>query len=167
MASGTFTLFSKNKDDLRINDLIGVRSGDGATGDDIDAVITAVANAYPVSSASGVVCQQIDALATAKRNAVIAPYSPGEMAAWPIKRAEALAYHVSGNAQDAPNLGNEASARGITLAELVGKVLADASRFSAIEAAIAGASGRHRDAVRALSSHEQIMAYDYTTGWPL
>jgi hypothetical protein len=147
--------------------LVGYRTSDGATGADVDAAIMALIAAYPVADAATYVCKQVDALATAKRNAVIAGYSPGEMASWPIKRAEAMAFQASGNAGDAPNLGSEASARGVALSVLVGKVLADAARFAGVEAAIAGASGRHRDAVRALSTHDQVMGYDFTNGWPL
>lgn len=132
-----------------------------------DAAVQAIIDAFDVAEMANLVCKQIDALATAKRNQVIAGYSPGEMASWPIKRAEALAYQVINNESDAPNLDAEASSRGITLAALVAKVLADAERFAGTEAAIAGTSGRHRDAVRALTTHADIMAYDYTTGWPL
>ncbi len=153
--------------DQRDGVLIGIRSADGATGADIDGAIMAIDAAYPLSAAADVVCRQIEALATAKRSMVIAGFSPGEMASWPIKRAEALAYQASGNAADAPNLSNEATARGITLAALVAKVLADAERFAGIEAAIAGTSGRHRDAVRTLTTHADIAAYDYSVGWPL
>ena len=151
----------------RGNLLLAVRVSDGATGPDIEAAVQQIDNDYPVTATAEHVCKAIEALATAKRNAVIAPYSPGEMAAWPIKRAEALAYQASANTADAPNLQAEANARGVSLSTLVGKVIADAQRFSAIEAAIAGTSGRHRDAVKALTSHAQIMSYDYTTGWPL
>jgi predicted P-loop ATPase len=153
--------------DQRDGVLIGIRSSDGATGADIDAAVQQIDDTYPVATAADYVCKAIEALATAKRNLVVAPYSPGEMASWPIKRAEALAYQASGNAADAPNLSNEATARGITLAALVAKVLADAARFAGVESAIAGTSGKHRDAVRALATHADIMAYDYTTGWPL
>lgn len=153
--------------DQRDGVLIGIRSADGATGADIDAAVQQIDDTYPVATAADVVCRQIEALATAKRNMVIAGFSPGEMASWPIKRSEALAYQASGNAADAPNLSNEATARGITLAALVAKVLADAARFAGVESAIAGTSGKHRDAVRALTTHADIMAYDYTTGWPL
>lgn len=151
----------------RDNHVFAVRSSDGATGPDIDAAVQQIDDAYPVATAADHVCKAIEALATAKRNAVIAPYSPGEMAAWPIKRAEALAYQAGGNSADAPNLSVEAFTRGMALSTLVQKVIADAQRFSGIEAAIAGTSGRHRDAVKSLATHEQIMAYDYTTGWPL
>ena len=151
----------------RDNHVFAVRSSDGATGPDIDAAVQQIDDAYPVATAADHVCKAIESLATTKRNLVIAPYSPGEMASWPIKRAEALAYQASANTADAPNLQAEANARGVSLSTLVGKVIADAQRFSAIEAAIAGTSGRHRDAVKALTSHAQIMSYDYTTGWPL
>lgn len=134
--------------------------------DDADAV-QVIIDAFDVAALANACVAKIEALATAKRNTVVAPYSPGEMASWPIKLAEALAYQASGNSADAPNLSVEASARGMALSTLVQKVIADAQRFSAIEAAIAGTSGRHRDAVKALTSHAQIMAYDYTTGWPL
>ncbi len=153
--------------DQRENTLIGIRSIDGANGDDIDAAIMAVAASYPVGDAANYVCKQVEALATAKRNAVVAPYSPGEMASWPIKRAEALAYQVSNNESDAPNLSVEANARGLSLPALAGKVLQDAARFAGIEAAIAGVSGRHRDAVRALATHQAIAEYDYNTDWPV
>lgn len=134
--------------------------------DDAEAV-QAIIDAFDVAALANARAAKIEALATAKRNTVVAPYSPGEMASWPIKRAEALAYQASGNSADAPNLSVEASARGMALSTLAGKVLQDAARFAGIEAAIAGTSGRHRDAIKAMTTHEQIMAYDYSTGWPL
>lgn len=147
--------------------LIGVRTSDGATGPDIDTAIMTVTGAYPVSSSAAYVCKLIEALATAKRNMIVAAYSAGEMASWPIKRTEALAYNVSGNIGDAPNLSAEAIERGVSLPILAGKVLADASRFANLEATIAGVSGRHRDTVRSLTTHEQVMSYDFNTGWPV
>ena len=147
--------------------LFGVRTSDGATGDEIDAAIMQIDSDYSVSSSADYVCKLIDAMATAKRNKVIAPYSPGEMAAWSIKREEALKYQAIPDVASAPNLNVEAQIRGITLAELVTKVLNDAARFSAIEAAIAGTSGKHRDYVKNAATIEDIMVYDYNTGWPV
>jgi len=132
-----------------------------------DADVQAIIDAFDVAALANARAAKVDALATAKRNSVVAPYSPGEMASWPIKRAEALAYQTTSNLADAPNLSIEANARGMALSTLVGKVLQDAARFAGIEAAIAGTSGRHRDAIKAMTTHEQIMAYDYSTGWPL
>lgn len=122
---------------------------------------------FDVTSFANVVCLKIEAVATLKRNNIIAPYSPGEMAAWPIKRAEALAYQASNDINSAPNLNAEATARGMSLPTLVTKVLNDAARFSWIEAHIAGTSGRHRDAIRLCQTHEEIMNYNYNTGWPV
>lgn len=151
----------------RDNTLIGVRLSDNATGQDIDDAIMAIDNNHSPTSVATLICKQIDALATVKRNMVVAVYSPGEMASWPIKRAEALAYVASGLSSDAPNLQSEAATRGITLTELVTKVINDANRFAGLEAAIAGTSGRHRDAVKALPTKEAMSAYDYTVGWPV
>lgn len=151
----------------RDNNLFGVRISDGATGVDIDDIVSQIDLNYPTSTAADYVCKKIEALATVKRNSVVSAYSPGEMASWPIKRAEALAYIASGLSSDAPNLQSEAATRGITLTELVTKVINDANRFAGLEAAIAGTSGRHRDAVKALSTKEAMSTYDYTVGWPV
>lgn len=151
----------------RDNNLFGVRVSDGATGEDVDNAISQIDLNYPVSAAADYVCKIIDEIATSKRNKVIAPYSPGEMAAWPIKRDEALTYQSSGSTSDAPNLDAEAASRGMSLQTLVTKVLNDAAKFSWIEAHIAGTSGRHRDAIRLCQTHEEIMNYNYNTGWPV
>ena len=151
----------------RDNNLFGVRISDGATGVDIDDIVSQIDLNYPTNAAADYVCKKIEALATAKRNYVVSAYSPGEMASWAIKRTEALAYVASGLSSDAPNLQSEAATRGTTLTELVTKVINDANRFAGLEAAIAGTSGRHRDAVKALSTKEAMSTYDYTIGWPV
>lgn len=111
-----------------------------------------------------------DALAAKKRNAITAGISPAEMASWPIKRAEAMAYQASGNAADAPMLQIEATARGVTLAALATKVLDKAALLSQMESGIAGTNGKHNDALDALAAGaatvDEMLAYDFTTGWP-
>lgn len=134
--------------------------------DSADAV-QAIIDSFTPAELADAVCAQIEALATAKRNAVVAPFSPGEMSSWPIKLTEARQFGVSGNPADAQFLAREAAKRGISLQQLVDKVIANAAQLSAIEAYIAGINGMHRDAVRALLTHEQVLAYDYTAGWPL
>lgn len=116
--------------------------------------------------------RECDLLAKAKRDAIVADYSAAEMTSWPIKRAEALAWQTSGNAADAPLLSIEATARGVSLSELVTLVLNKANTLSQLEAAIAGNNGKHNDAIDALAATEgvtaaQIDAYDITTGWPV
>lgn len=108
-----------------------------------------------------------DLTAKAKRDSVVVNISPAEMASWPIKRAEALAFLASANSADAPNLGMEATTRGITLAALVGKVLTKAAQLSALEAAIAGRCGAIQDAAHAATTAAELAAIDANAGWPV
>ena len=80
---------------------------------------------------------------------------------------KAIAYAQSGNAAQAPMLSAEAAARGITLGAMLTRVQANANAFAALEAAIGGADGKHRDALAALQSFEAVLAYDLTAGWPV
>lgn len=108
----------------------------------------------------------VDLLARDKRNDIVADISPAEMASWPIKRAEALAYEASGLATDAPSLAVEADARNISLPELVAKVLAKAAQLSYIEAQIAGYAGKLQDQINAAEDEQALEAIDITAGWP-
>lgn len=116
---------------------------------------------------------QLDIIATAdraakeKRDSVTARYSSAEMASWPIKRAEALAYQESGLPADAPSLTLEAGARGIPLDDLVGKVLNKSTLLSQLEAGIAGRCGAIQDAARAAGSIAELEAIDVNAGWPI
>lgn len=132
-----------------------------------DAAVQAVIDAYTVADAAAYRSAEVERIAKAKRDQVIAGVSPGEMASWPIKLSEAATYAQSGNASDAPLLSLEAQARGVTLAELVGKVDGAAQTFAALEAMIAGTSGRHRDALAAATTFEEVAAYDIAADWPL
>lgn len=134
---------------------------------DNEAAVQAIINGYPVESTKSEVIALIDNHARALRDQVVSNISPAEMAAWSIKRDEAAAYAVSGNAADAPMLSAEATARGITLGALVQRVESNAAMFTAIEAAIAGVSGKHRDAISACVDHASIALYDWRTGWPV
>ena len=112
-------------------------------------------------------CADVDRLAKAKRDAVVADVSAAEMASWPIKRSEALAWQASGLDTDAPKLAREATARKITLADLVAKVLAKADRLAALEADIAGHCGYLQDQIRAAADQAAIEAIDINAGWPI
>lgn len=107
----------------------------------------------------------VDRLAKAKRDAIVANISPAEMASWTIKRGEALAYN--GTDASAKNLAAEATARGISTADLVVKVTTKAAQLSALEAGIAGVAGKHCDTIDTLTSEAEVLAYDITTGWPV
>lgn len=100
------------------------------------------------------------------RDKAISLYSPGEMAAWPIKIAEAAKYSVTRNQDDAPMLKTEAFYRNMSLDELITKVNSKAGTFALLEASISGTDGFHRDNVKALNSFDEIASYDYSTRWP-
>ena len=94
----------------------------------------------------------IDARARADRDAIVAGTSPAEMASWPIKRQEALAYTASGDPADAPMLSAEAAARRIALDALVTIVANKSLALGGAEAAIAGKYGRLSDEAKVAQS---------------
>ena len=148
----------------RLDGLVWVEDGDWVYRDAVAA--QAVIDAYTLADCQSAVCAAITAHATAIRDRLIAGISPGEMAAWSIKRAEAEAYLASGNLADAPLLAAEAAARGISVEALTARVVSNAAALSQLEAVVAGNDGRHRDAVRALTSVADVMQYDWSAGWP-
>lgn len=134
---------------------------------DDEAAVQAIIDSFTVAEAAAYVCQDIEAEAKRLRDKAIKSISPGEMAGWSIKLAEAARFSVSGDPADAPLLAAEAAARGTDLATMLVKVRANAGAFAALEAQIGGTAGRHRDAVRALDSFEAVAAYDWSAGWPV
>lgn len=138
---------------------------DGGAWAVVDVSAVAAAQAAHIAS----IQTRIDVMAKAKRDSVVAAISAAEMASWSIKRGEAMAYQAAGAAAtdaDAPNLVIEATARGITTAALVAKVLVKTAVLSTLEAQIAGTCGKHQDAIAALSI-DLVATYDITTGWPV
>lgn len=90
----------------------------------------------------------------------VGPVSPFEAAGWAPKLEEA-------KAGGGPLLTLEAQVRGVTLEQMVARVLANAQAFSQMEAQLSGLTGRHRDAVAALPTREEVLAYDWRAGWPV
>lgn len=86
--------------------------------------------------------------------------SPLEAAGWAPKLEEA-------KAGGGPLLTLEATVRGVTLAQMVARVLANAEAFANMEAQLSGLTGRHRDAMGALTTREEVLAYDWRAGWPV
>ena len=128
-------------------------------------------------------CTEINAYAASLRNKVIAGRSTGEMASWALKLFDAMAVAGSQPSPFAavlttlqaalglpstPTSYNHAVAmvRGITEAQHVALVLAQAVPFMAAEAAIDGMRGKHCDAVNAMADVPSLVAYDWSTGWP-
>lgn len=141
------------------------RDGEWVSND--DAAVQAIIDGYTLSACQREITDQIDAHAKTMRDSVVATISSAEMASWPIKQREAAAYTASGDSADAPMLVLESSARGVSLAAMVGLVLQKAQQLAALEAMIAGTAGRHGDAVRATTTFADALAYDWRTGWPL
>ncbi len=112
------------------------------------------------------VCSNIDVIANGLRDASVATISAAEMASWPIKRTEVLAFQAHGNISDAPSLIIEAQDRGIELDVLVGKILAKATERATLEAQIAGRCGALQDAARAVKDDNELLAIDIRSGWP-
>ncbi|CAB4126121.1 hypothetical protein UFOVP73_46 [uncultured Caudovirales phage] len=101
----------------------------------------------------------VDLVASSLRNQATAGTSPAEMSSWPLKLAAA-------QAGGGPMLALEAQCRGITEADLIALVLDSAAQLSQLEAVIAGVSGKHRDAIAALDTIDDVCAYDMRNGWP-
>lgn len=130
-----------------------------------EAAVQAIIDSYTLDQAKAEKARAISLHAKNLRDKVVAAISAGEMASWPIKRAEADAFAADPNAA-CPALSAEAQKRGIALADLVAKVNSNAARFLGAETAIGGTDGLHRDAIAAMTTFEEVAAYDYTTGWP-
>lgn len=128
-------------------------------------VAQVIIDSYTLDDAKDLICGRIIEHSKALRDRKLQSVSPGEMAAWYLKLSQSKAFAASGLATDAPDLVAEAEARGITLAELCAKVDANAKALAALEAAIAGREGFHKDKVRAMTSFEDVAHYDYRTGW--
>jgi hypothetical protein len=112
-------------------------------------------------------CADVEVIAADLRARIVAPASPAEMASWTEKLRQARAFDASALDGDAPMLALEAQVRGLSTSDIVARVLRNADGYQRAEAAIAGASGRHRDALRALQRVADVLAYDIFAGWPM
>lgn len=139
---------------------------DGAWIASDDDAVQAIIDGYTLDQAKAYKRALVSAHGTALRNRVIGAYSPGEMASWPIKLAEARAFAGGASADQCPMLAAEAAARGIAVADLAGKVGTNATTFAGLEATIAGVEGKHRDAIAACATFDAVEGYDYSVGWP-
>jgi hypothetical protein len=101
----------------------------------------------------------VDLAAASLRNQITANISPAEMSSWPLKLNEA-------QAGGGPMLTLEAGYRGISEADLIVKVLDKAQQLSTLEAQIAGVSGMHNDTISAMTTIEEVCAYDMRADWP-
>lgn len=144
-----------------------LREHNGVWEADDPVAVQAIIDGYTLDQVKADVCTEIEARGAELRKKITAGVASPEMASWSIKRAEAYAYQASGNAADAPMLGIEASTRGIALADVAARVIANAGRLAALEATIAGVAGKHKDAVKNTTTFTAALAYNWRTGWPV
>ena len=111
-------------------------------------------------------CEEINAYAAGLRNKVVMGRSAGEMASWSVKLAEVRAYNASLIPADAPTLATICAVRGITMADLIARINAQATPFLQAEAVIDGVRGKHCDAIEAMSDVRDIIVYDWSAEWP-
>lgn len=132
---------------------------------DVPTSVQSIIDSYTTADAIAYRYKECLTIAKTLRDKAVAGISSGEMAGWPIKLSEARAF-VADPTVNTPMLTAEANARGISVADLVVKVGGNSSRFAALEAAIGGADGKHRDALSRLTTFEEINSYDLSVNWP-
>lgn len=130
-----------------------------------ETAVQEILDGYTLDKAKADRCAEVVLLATEHFEKAISAYSRGELARWPTLRDEAEAY-VANPAASIPRITNEAAIRGVSVDALVAKVRSNASQFDGLGDRIAGTSGKHRDAINALTSFADVLAYDYSVGWP-
>lgn len=133
-----------------------------------DSAVQGIIDGYTLTEAQDFVAIKIEFHAMQLRETFVTKrrYAAAEMASWFLKRAEAKAAQASGQASDAPTLQAVATRRGVTLVSVVNRVLANAAAFEALEAAIDGQCGKHKDAVKAAATFDAVNTYDWRAGWP-
>lgn len=138
---------------------------DGAWVASDEVAVQSIIDGYTLDKVKSDKCAEVVVLATEHFEKAISAYSRGELARWPTLRDEADAY-VANPASSIPRITSEAAIRGVSVDTLVAKVRSNASQFDGLGDQIAGTSGKHRDAINALASFADVLAYDYSTGWP-
>lgn len=134
---------------------------------DDELAVQAIIDSYSLDDCKSLKREEVARYAAKLRNRIVANISPAEMASWPIKVAEARAYAQAQTEESAPLLAAEALARGVGLAQMVGMVESNSAWLGALESQIAGADGKHRDAINACTTFEAVLMYDFSDGWPV
>ncbi len=102
-------------------------------------VVASTSEAVPIAEQQLAKAAAIRAEGARRLNEITAAYTPEERDTWAQQAREADAYGVSADAADAPMLAAMATARGITLAAMVGRVDAARTAFTAAAGAVLGA----------------------------
>lgn len=104
-------------------------------------------------------------IAEAQLAQVMAGTPQSEVVSWDQQFAEANAYTANPKAT-VPLLTVMSQSRGITLSDLVGRVLAKALSYTAVSGAIIGRRQAIEDAIAAAADPAALDAIDVTKGWP-
>ena len=123
--------------------------------------------AAEITAAKDAAIRRAQKIADGLRDRMLNGAHPMEVQGWIAKADEAQAYAADPR-DDAkfPMIKLEAAARGVAPAALVAKIAAKRLALINAEAAIDGARGRHKDAIRAMATVDELNAYDINTGWP-
>lgn len=131
-----------------------------------ETAVQALIDGYTLEHVKAAKSLEVSLHAKSLRDKVVSTISAGEMASWPIKMAEAAKFAATLDPATAPMLSAEAAKRGITLQDLVIKVGGNGANFGGLETQIGGNDGRHRDAIKLLTTFEDVLNYDFSSGWP-
>jgi len=98
------------------------------------------------------------AVAFTQRISVIrAGYPDDEITSWPEQKVEATAFTADASA-NVPLLSHMAAARGITVADLASRVLANASAWATMSGGLIGKRQKYEDAVNAAADAASVAA---------
>lgn len=108
--------------------------------------------------------ERVSELAQQKLDALVNGISPGEMVPWLALEAEARAYLADPITPPGPNMQAELGDRAPD--ELARSIVAKADALRSARAAIVIARRQHVLAIEAMTSAEELSAYDLAAGWP-
>lgn len=111
--------------------------------DNISGLPVAVFEPVPLTEILNQKAREVDADFTAACNVIRAGYTPDEIQSWPQQQYQAEAYTADSNAA-VPLLTAMAGARGVTVAELAARILANASAYSEAYGQALGARQRRQ-----------------------
>lgn len=112
----------------------------------------------PLEEARAAKLYEINSACDAILNAAVNTYPETEVLTFDQQTSEAKAYQASGNTQDAPLLSALAAGRGITLDDLVQRVIAKHNAFSALSGYVIGQRQALEDRLDACTTVEEIEA---------
>lgn len=145
-------------------------TGQEATWDAESGTVTLAytTEAVPFAEQQAAKAEAVRAEGASRLNVITASYTPEERDTWAQQAAEADAYGASGVSSDAPMLAAMAAERSITLAEMVEKVNAARSAFTAAAGAVLGAQQKLETDVWAAGTQAALDAIDPAAAgnWP-